>query len=521
MARRVPMFHAPRRAGRRRRLSWAAMGCAPVLVLGGTLLGHEIGDRHDSGVRLAANSEITLIGHGLGHGRGMGQWGAFGYAKQGWSSAQILSHFYGGTTAGKVDNPPVTVVLTERDVVNVHADAGMRVGNQVVAPGQAVRLSGSTATITAGCGGAVVSTVTAPNGLVSPVNAGANRPANEWLKFCGNNDAFRGLLGYNPSGDVINVLSVDDYVKGVTPREALPVWGDQGGTEALKAQAVAARSYVLAAMNRGKVIDDTQNSQVYGGASGEDPRTNAAADATAGQVLNGTDGKPAFTEFSSSTGGYSAGVGFPAAVDDGDALSPNHNWTAQVSAASIGSAFGVGQLTDIAVTKANGLGAEFGRALEVRVTGTGGTVTVTGDQARTKLQLKSAWFSIAGQPKPQIVAPSAGVSSGSGPAATLPGDISIPGLGSLGSVSDLVNAATTAIAAKVAELGGTNGALGQALGPVLALPGLPGAVQAFQNGNVYFSQDTGAHALIGQALQAFLAQGAQLVKGFPAADQLN
>src|SRR5207302_7171437 len=46
-----------------------------------------------------------LTGHGWGHGRGMGQWGALGYAlDHGWNDQQILDHFYGGTaTAGGGD----------------------------------------------------------------------------------------------------------------------------------------------------------------------------------------------------------------------------------------------------------------------------------------------------------------------------------------------------------------------------------------------------------------------------------
>ncbi|NED70013.1 stage II sporulation protein SpoIID, partial [Streptomyces sp. SID10244] len=78
-------------------------------------------------IALTAGSQITLIGHGLGHGRGMGQWGAFGYARKGWSAQQILRHYYGGTTAGKVDRPEISVILTGKNSVNVHADAGMRV----------------------------------------------------------------------------------------------------------------------------------------------------------------------------------------------------------------------------------------------------------------------------------------------------------------------------------------------------------------------------------------------------------
>lgn len=61
----------------------------------------------------AAANDVVVVGHGWGHGRGMGQYGAYGYAvDQGWSSAQILSHYYGGTKAGSIGNPDITVRLS-------------------------------------------------------------------------------------------------------------------------------------------------------------------------------------------------------------------------------------------------------------------------------------------------------------------------------------------------------------------------------------------------------------------------
>ncbi|GAA1879713.1 SpoIID/LytB domain-containing protein [Williamsia serinedens] len=566
---RGPRIFSPRRGpGSRARWGWVGLGLAPALVVSAVATGTHLTDRTDD-VALSVGNTVTLIGHGFGHGRGMGQYGAFGYAKRGWRYDQILAHYYGGTSAGKVDNPLVSVTLTQQPTASVRADAGARVGGQVVAPGQAVRLSGSTATITAGCGGGVVRTVTLPKAVVDPVAAGTNRPANELLRFCGNNTAYRGSIGLD-GGRVVNIVGIDDYVKGVTPKESPARWADQGGAEALKAQAVAARTYALAAVAKGKKIDDTMMSQVYGGASGEDPRTNAAADATAGQIRV-VNGQPAFTEFSSSTGGYTAGVNFPAVVDDGDTESPNHNWTATVGSGSIASAFGVGTLRDIAVTEANGLGAENGRATKVRIVGSSRTVETTGDDVRSKLQLKSAWFTVQGQPKPRIVAPPAGVGgAGTGGGSPLGGAVtdvsggllpsvldaitkaigggttspstttppsttpstSAPSTGATSGVVDTItqgiggiasNAATqfltAAIAAKIAELGGPTGLLGQVLSPVIQLVG--GAMQKFANGTVYFSPETGAHALAGSALTDFVSKGAEGVVGFPANDALG
>ena len=48
-------------------------------------------------------ASVVIDGHGYGHGIGLSQWGAYGYAVDlGWSSAQILDHYYGGTVAGAV-----------------------------------------------------------------------------------------------------------------------------------------------------------------------------------------------------------------------------------------------------------------------------------------------------------------------------------------------------------------------------------------------------------------------------------
>lgn len=311
---------------KKRNLTYAALGLTPVLLAGGLAAGG--GDLLDAaGIALRAETPIVLEGHGHGHGRGMGQWGAYGYAKRGWNAERILRHYYGNTTAGKVDNPDVTVSLSERKSVNVRADAGAKVGGVSVAPGQAVSLSGSTASITEGCGGKVVRTV--PADWVDPVDLGAGRPDNELLAFCGDGAKYRGSLGLTADG-VANKLKVDDYVKGVIPKESSPGWADSGGFEALKAQAVAARSYMLAGLASGRKMDNTQASQVYQGASGEDPRTNRAADETAGQVRM-PGGRTALTEFSASTGGYTAGGTFPAVVDEGDSVSPDHTWSATVS----------------------------------------------------------------------------------------------------------------------------------------------------------------------------------------------
>ncbi|AOH57145.1 hypothetical protein ABE28_022605 [Peribacillus muralis] len=93
----------------------------------------------------------------------------------------------------------------------------------------------------------------------------------------------------------INHVPIEDYLKGVVPMEMPALWHP----EALKAQAVAARTY--ATHHQSRLIDDTISYQVYGGAEG-DSRTDSAIEQTAGMVLK-HDGEIIEAFFSSSNGG--------------------------------------------------------------------------------------------------------------------------------------------------------------------------------------------------------------------------
>ena len=182
--------------------------------------------------------------------------------------------------------------------------------------------------------------------------------------------------------------------------------------QALRAQAVAARSYALSgSRTSGARTCNTTSCQVYSGAAWipnggslavlDGPNTNYAIDTTYGMVrrMGSATGPIARTEFSSSTGGYTAGGTFPAVPDQGDSISsnPNHNWTAKVASSTAAAKLGVSGIRSIAVTGRNGLGADGGRVTQVTVVETGGvTRTFTGAQVRSALGLKSDWFSISG-----------------------------------------------------------------------------------------------------------------------------
>jgi SpoIID/LytB domain protein len=212
----------------------------------------------------------------------------------------------------------------------------------------------------------------------------------------------------------VNHLALDQYLQGVVPSESPASWP----AAALQAQAVAARSYGWSE-NRytgyAKTCDTTI-CQVYGGVlfqawgnpnstAIEQASTNAAVAATSGQVRI-LGGAVAHTEFSSSTGGYSAGGTFPAVVDDGDAdaSNPNHTWNASIPVTSIQNTYpSIGTLQSIEVTKRNGFGEWGGRATEVVVHGSNGDVTISGSSFQSSFGLKSTWFLVTNNPSGGLV----------------------------------------------------------------------------------------------------------------------
>jgi SpoIID/LytB domain protein len=369
-----------------------------------------------------AHAEVTgdvqFSGHGWGHGRGMGQYGAYGYATNaGWSYSQILAHYYGGTTEAQQANAPITVSLgsqTGKDLV-VTSGRDFTAGGVPVSAGSAARITarpdGSFVLSTSyGCASPITWTVPVPNSRVVSTVANPGNDLTSMLSLCtaGGTTQYRGELSVVSASGVqqtVNTVLMEDYLRGVVPRESPASWGDGGGgkgIEALKAQAVAARSYAWAEGRSGyaKTCDST-SCQVYMGAGAnnkalEDRRTDTAVAATANVVLRTGAGGVVRTEFSSSTGGYSAGGTFPAVVDDGDTVSPYHDWSQLVPATTIASAFGVGTLTSITVTGRNGLGADGGRVTQVQIAGTAKTAVATGVQVRAALGLRSDWFVIGG-----------------------------------------------------------------------------------------------------------------------------
>jgi len=103
--------------------------------------------------------------------------------------------------------------------------------------------------------------------------------------------------------NVINIIGIEEYLYGVLKKEISPNWP----VEALKAQAVAARTFAIFNMNKyidkGYNICASTNSQAYGGVNHEDPLTNKAVDETRGVIMV-YKGKPINAVYHSDSGGY-------------------------------------------------------------------------------------------------------------------------------------------------------------------------------------------------------------------------
>ena len=400
--------HRGRPSGRRTvaAIAGAALACATLAVV----------TPSPAAAASWPGGNVGITGHGFGHGRGMGQYGAYGYATlYSWTYNQILSHYYGGTTLATRNLGNLTVDLTDLDgrgSVVVTSGSAFTVGGVKITAGYAALLRYVSAgsyqlAYSGGCGKPWSAARTVTSGVISSTVPASS--LSSMLTICNPDTStrtYRGSLSLT-FGDgmtrVVNTVGMDDYLRGVVPRESPASWGDGAGGKgmaALQSQAVAARSYAAVQDRYAWARTcDSQTCQVYGGAglNGdviEDPRTNTAVSSTSGKVLANSGGSIVSAEYSSSTGGWTAGGTFPAVEDLGDVVSPNHNWSTSIPATTIASAFGVGTLQSVTTT-GNGLGADGGRVLSAVVKGSTGTVTVTGQQFRSALGLLSDWFKVA------------------------------------------------------------------------------------------------------------------------------
>jgi stage II sporulation protein D len=356
---------------------------------------------------------FLVSGHGFGHGVGMGQWGAQGYAQQGYTTDQILAAYYPGTTAGQTTATTIrvlladgkkTMTLSSRKAISVEDGDGFEYtlasGKTTLTPSLQLAVDGE-----------------APQALTPPLTFS---PATGTSLTMGR--AYRGQVSVdvvNGKLRAINVLPLEEYLYGVVSAEMPASWLPA----ALQAQAIAARSYALASRRAGGPFDVYADgrSQAYLGIAAETPAGTEAVDATAGEVLL-YDGNVADTLFSSSTGGVTQSAadafgspGRPYLVslqDPYDTISPYHNWgPVPVTGKTLGHALGVaGRIADATVTHNSSR-----RVKTLTVTslayGAPATKSVSGTAAQSALGLRSTWFSV-GVLSLQPPSPNTAVASG-------------------------------------------------------------------------------------------------------------
>ena len=343
---------------------------------------------------------FLVTGHGWGHGVGMGQWGAEGYALHGFTYHEILDAYYPGTALSHTTVQKIRVLLVNgQSSLTVSSDKPIAVVDKTGAPH----------TLPAG---STRFTTTLP--YPAPLTLA---PASGETLTLGH--AYRGKLVIslvNGGLSAVNVVALQQYLYGVVPAEMPSGWLPG----ALEAQAVAARSYALAGRKPGAGYDVPASGQSYLGVSAETPQGDAAVNATNGQVLMYGD-KIATTVYSSSTGGWTQsatdawGGGAPYLVsvkDPYDAVSPWHRWGATpVTGTDFAAALGLsGKLVDATVTR-NGSKRVAQLHVTARAHGGQSNASFTGTEVAIDLSLRSDWFSV-GVLLLQPPSPNVAVSSG-------------------------------------------------------------------------------------------------------------
>jgi len=395
---------------RRSAVPAAATSLVAALTTLVTVSGPVAGATADPTVTVPDEATITFRGHGWGHGHGMSQYGAEGAARAGKTATEIVQFYYPGTELADLtghvkvlitgDDDDNTVVLA-RSGLNVRdlksrekwklPDNGATKWRLGVNPAGASVVDFRTdawhryLTLT---GDGEFTAWGQPITLVTPSGSVEYRGALRSMRPSADSSA----------RDTVNVLRMDSYLKGVVPREMPASWSPA----AVQAQAIAARTYAsyerAHPLSATYQICDTTSCQVYGGYSAEDSRSNAAVDATAGTILT-WKGEPAFTQFSSSNGGWSAAGSVPYLdafedpYDEADGINPNHDWATTVDARVIERRFpALGNLEAMKVTSRDDNGEWGGRVRQLVLMGSKADVSVSGDTFRSVLGLKSTWF---------------------------------------------------------------------------------------------------------------------------------
>lgn len=247
------------------------------------------------------------------------------------------------------------------------------------------------------------------------------RGSDDSVNFSVKGNMYRGSVKLVPSAytggvTVVNAVPMEQYLMGVLPYEVSPSWHK----DALKAQAVAARTYALYHKNgyrkAGYDVTDDTRSQVYKGTAAETASTNQAVLETAGEVVT-YGGKTIDAVFHSNGGGYTENsenvwgsqTPYLRGVKEENSSTVNKAWTRTVSLVSFQDAVGAGKLKKIELSKlkkgpmnVKDRGVS-GRVKSVTIEGSKGRKTLTGDRMQSLFGLSSTLFDIEVKGKTVVI----------------------------------------------------------------------------------------------------------------------
>jgi stage II sporulation protein D len=334
----------------------------------------------------ASAASWIIHGRGFGHGVGMSQYGAYGYAKHGRGYRSILAHYYRHTRIGTASGH--VRVLLASGVGSVDFSKARRACGKRLHKGRDYRFSDS--------GSSVVLQSLRGRKLASCGTSGSAKGGNG-IRVDGKG-TYRGELKAKEAHGllVVNRVGLDDYARGVIANEMSSSWPQ----DALRAQAVATRSYGMSSTGGSgfDVYDDTR-SQVYNGKRSETRATDRAVRATSDEVLRYH--KQIITAFFFSTSGgqtesarYVFGSGpiryLKSVRDPFDDVSPFHKWKVTHSQHEMESRLDglfQGRLRKIRITKTG----DSPRIVKARVVGSQGSSRVSGSTLQGRLGLMSTW----------------------------------------------------------------------------------------------------------------------------------
>ncbi len=218
----------------------------------------------------------------------------------------------------------------------------------------------------------------------------------------------------------INVVGMESYLKGVVPSEMYASWN----REALKAQAVAARTYAVRHMNAkpgSAYINDTVQYQAYEGMKNEKENSNLAVEETRGEVLS-HNGSLIEALYGASNGGYTeapenvwkGSKGSPYLVAkpdpyDAKSDSPNKKWQQTLTIAQLQDKIksrtpAVGTIKKVEVKETY----PSGRIADIAIEGDKGTLHLSKEEARTAFGLKSALYTVKANYGTAVPSPASG-----------------------------------------------------------------------------------------------------------------